>query len=193
MADAPRIVGQPRKHAAMPGKSQSNVALGYPGPSNFDPDWTACVLMNSILGQFGMYGRLGESVRKEEGLVYYIGSRFDGGLGPGPWNIYAGTNPNTVDRVVAIALHEMRRMRDKKVKPSELDDNQSYFVGVLPLQMETNEGIAGQILNMIRYKRGLDWLLTYEERVRAVTAADIQRVAQKWLNTENFVLATAGA
>lgn len=193
LPDAQPITGQPRKHVTMPGKSQSNIALGYPGPSNMDPDWTACVLMNSILGQFGMYGRLGESVRKEEGLVYYIGSRFEGGLGPGSWNLYAGTNPTTIDRVTEISLKEMRRMRARKVKPEELDDNQSYFIGVQPLQMETNEGIAGQILNMVRYKRGLDWLLTYPERVRAVTVDDLRRVAQKWLDPENFVLATAGA
>jgi zinc protease len=193
LPDTPKIEGRPRKHITMPGKSQSNLALGFPGPSQFDPDWTPCVMMNSILGQFGMYGRLGESVRKEEGLVYYIGSRFEGGVGPGSWNLYAGTNPSTVDRVIEIALKEVRRMRDRKVKPAELDDNQSYFVGVQPLQLETNEGIAGQILSMVRYKRGLDWMLSYEDRIRAITVADIQRAAQKWLDPDNFVLATAGA
>jgi zinc protease len=190
---APKIDGRPHKHVTMPGKSQSNLALGFPGPSQFDPDWSACVLMNSIFGQFGMYGRLGERVRKEEGLVYYIGSRFEGGVGPSPWNLYAGTNPKTIDRVIEIGLREMRRIRDRKVTAQELDDNQSYFVGSLPLQMETNEGIAGQILNMVRYERGLDWMLNYEQRIRAITIKDIQRVAQKWLDPENFVLATAGA
>ncbi len=192
LPDAPKITGRPRKHVSMPGKSQSNLAFGFPGPSQLHPDWSACVMMNSILGQFGMYGRLGKSVRKEEGLVYYIGSRFEGGLGPAPWNIYAGTNPKTVDRVVDIALKEVRRMRDRKVKPVELDDVQSYSIGSLPLQMETNEGIAGQILNMVRYERGLDWMLNYEQRIRAVNVNDVQRVAQTWLDPENFVLATAG-
>jgi zinc protease len=192
LPDAPKIAGTPRRHVSMPGKSQSNLALGFPGPSQFDPDWLPGAMMNSILGQFGMYGRLGESVRKEEGLVYYIGSRFEGGLGPGSWNLYAGTNPSTVDRVVEISLGEMRRIRERKVKHTELDDNQAYFIGVMPLQMETNEGIAGQILNMVRYKRGLDWLLTYPDRVRAITTADVQRLAQRWLDPENYVLATAG-
>jgi zinc protease len=149
--------------------------------------------MNSVLGQFGMYGRLGESVRKYEGLVYYIGSRFDGGVHAGPWSLYAGTNPNTIDRVVELSLVEMKRIRDKKIKTSELEDNQRYFTGVMPLQMETNEGIAGQILNMVRYKRGFDWLKNYPDKVNAVTLSDVQRVAQKWLDTENYVLVTAGA
>lgn len=190
---APKIVGQHRHHVSMPGKSQSVLFLGYPGPSRLDPDWLPCAMMNSILGQFGMYGRLGKRTRKEEGLVYYIGSYFEGGLGPGPWKAHAGTNPATVDRVVELVMEEMRRMRERRVKPVELDDIKSYFVGTLPLEMETNEGIAGQILNMVRYRRGLDWLLTYPERVHAVTAADIQAAAQKWLDPENFALATAGA
>jgi zinc protease len=149
-------------------------------------------MMNSILGQFGMYGRLGGRARKDEGLVYYIGSRFEGGLGPGPWNIYAGVNPGAVDRVVEIVRAEMRRMRERKVKPAELDDNKAYFVGSLPLQMETNEGIAGQILNMVRFRRGLDWLLEYPDRVYAITAADVQAAAQRWLDPDHHALATAG-
>ncbi len=190
---APAIRGHHRKHVTMPGKSQSNLLLGYPAASRIDPDWLECTLMNSILGQFGMYGRLGESVRKEEGLVYYIGSRFEGDIVAGPWSIYAGTNPSTIERVLEISLGEMRRMRTRKVKPSELEDNKRYFTGVMPLQMETNEGIAGQIINMIRYDRGLDYLLTYHERVNAVTVAAIQAVAEKWLDPDNFVLVTAGA
>jgi zinc protease len=192
MPPVPRIEGQRRRHVSMPGKAQSSLMLGYPGPSRHDPDWIRLVLMNSILGQFGMYGRLGESVRKDEGLVYYIGSRFEGGIGPGAWYIYAGANPKWVDRVVEVSLAEVRRIRDRKVRPQELQDNQSWFIGSLPLQMETNEGVANQIVSMARYDLGLDYLLHYPELVRAITPADIQAVARKWLDPDNFVMATAG-
>lgn len=190
--EAPPITEQRRRHVHIPGKSQTAMLLGNPGPSQLDPQWLTCAMMNSILGQFGMYGRLGERARKEEGLVYYIGSRFEGGLGPGPWNVYAGVSPGAVDRVVEIARAEMRRIRERKVKPAELDDNKAYFVGSLPLQMETNEGIAGQILSMVRFRRGLDWLLEYPDRVHAITAADVQAAAQRWLDPDRYVLATAG-
>jgi zinc protease len=193
MPPVPPVTGQPRKHVSMPGKSQTNLMWGFPGPSRSEPDWIPLVLMNSILGQFGMYGRLGESVRKEEGLVYYVGSRFEGGPGPGAWYVYAGTNPNTVDRVVEISLAEVRRICEKRVTPAELSDNQSYFTGVLPLQMETNEGIAGQIVNMVRYNLGLDYLQRYPDLVYSVTPAQIRAAAQKWLNADNYVLTTAGS
>ncbi|MCL4507876.1 MAG: insulinase family protein [Chloroflexi bacterium] len=193
MPPAPRISGRPSRHIAMPGKSQTNLLWGYPGPSRLEPDWISCSLMNSILGQFGMYGRLGESVRKEEGLVYYIGSRFEGGVGPGSWYIYAGTNPKTVERVVDISVDEVRRIQRRKVTAQELEDNKSYFTGVLPLQMESNEGMAGQIINMVRYDLGLDYLLRYPDLVNAITLDDVRASARKWLDADNFVLTSAGS
>ena len=193
MPPTPPIVGQPRRHISMPGKSQTNLMWGYPGPSCTDPDWISCTLMNSILGQFGMYGRLGESVRKEEGLVYYIGSAFQGGPGPGSWCLYAGTNPKSVERVVDLSVAEVRRIRLRKVSAMELEDNKSYFTGVMPLGLETNEGIAAQITNMVRYDLGLDHLLHYPRLVNAVTVADIRASAQKWLDPDNFVLTSAGS
>ncbi len=189
----PKINGRVSRHIPMQGKSQTNLRWGFPGPSRLEPDWTHSVIMNSILGQFGMYGRLGESVRKEEGLVYYIGSSFQGGPGPGSWQVYAGTNPQTVDRVVDISLKEVRRIQQRKVTAEELSDNQSYYIGVLPLQMETNEGMASQIMNMARYNLGFDYLLQYPDMIRAITVNDIRAAAQKWLDTENFVLTSAGS
>ncbi len=188
-----KIEGRVRKHIPMQGKSQTNLMWGFPGPSRLEPDWSHCTIMNSILGQFGMYGRLGESVRKEEGLVYYIGSSFQGGPGPGAWSVFAGTSPQNVDRVVDISLKEVRRIQQRKVTDEELSDNQSYYVGVLPLQMETNEGIAGQIVNMVRYNLGFDYLLRYPDMIRAITVDDIRAAAKKWLDTENFILTSAGS
>lgn len=191
--EPPRIEGQHRRHVTMPGKSQTSLLWGRPGPARKDPDWIACALMNSILGQFGMYGRLGESVRKHEGLVYSIGSRFEGGPVPGgSWHVSAGTNPATVERVLDISRSEVRRIQQRRASPRELADNVSYFIGSMPLSIETNEGVAGQLVNMMRYDLGLDYLLEYPDRVRAVTLEDIRRVAQTWLDADNFVVATAG-
>ncbi|MCS7060219.1 MAG: pitrilysin family protein [Anaerolineae bacterium] len=189
---APKLQASIRRHHAMPGKAQTSLMVGHPGPSRRDPDWIKLALMNSILGQFGMYGRLGQRVRKERGLVYAIGSYLEGGLGPGPWHISAGVHPDLVDRVIEICLAEMRRLRERKVRPQELQDNQFYFIGSLPLRMETNDGIAGQIVHMARYELGLDYLLHYPDRVRAVTPADIQAVACTWLDPDHVAVATAG-
>ncbi len=194
-AELPLVTKTPgiqREHITMPGKSQTTVQWGHAALPRTHPDWMACALMNSVLGQFGMYGRMGESVRKEEGLVYYIGTRFEGGPGPGAWSCYAGTNPSTVDRVLELSRAETKRMQQRGVTITELDDNKRYFTGSLPLALETNEGIAGQINNMVRYDLGLNYLLAYPDLVAAVTRKDLQRVAQTWLDVDNFVCVSAG-
>ena len=192
MVEAPKILGVQRRHVPLRNKSQTTLQWGFPALPRSHPDWIPAVMMNSILGQFGMYGRMGESVRKEEGLVYYIGTSFSGGIGPGAWQCYAGTQPATVDRVMEISRNEVRRIQDKRVTARELDDNKRYFVGSLPLQMETNEGISGRILDMRRYNLGFDYLLNYAERINTITAAQVQAAAQRWLDAENFVLTSSG-
>lgn len=189
---APPLAEQRRQHVALPGKVQTELALGFPGPSQRDEDWLTCVLMNNILGVFGMYGRLGARVRKLRGLVYQIGSRFVGGEGPAPWVLSASTAPEMVEGVVQLALEEIRRLQMRRVSARELADNKMALIGSLPMYLETNAGIADAILGMVRYERGLDWLCVMPERIRSITAAEIQAAACKWLSAERFALATCG-
>ena len=93
---------------ALPGKTQSDLVLGVPGPSRFSPDYQAASLANSVLGQFGMMGRIGRSVREELGLAYYAYSQVDGGFGPGPWSVAAGVNPANVDLAIDRIRDEIR-------------------------------------------------------------------------------------
>ena len=76
-----------RKVVYLPGKSQCDIVLGTPGPSRFEEDYLAASLGNSILGRFGMYGRIGDAVRESAGLAYYAYSSVSGGPGPGPWQV----------------------------------------------------------------------------------------------------------
>jgi len=75
--------------------------LGLPGPSRFSPDFQAASLVNSVLGQFGMMGRIGRSVREELGLAYYAYSQIDGGFSQGcgstvTFEIHTGQAPAVV-------------------------------------------------------------------------------------------------
>ena len=65
-------------------------------------DYLPAQLANSILGEFGMMGRIGKSVREEKGLAYYAYSRLGGGHGPEPWSVSAGVNPENVDLAISI-------------------------------------------------------------------------------------------
>ena len=74
----------------------------------------------------------------------------------------------------------------------ELDDNRAFITGSLPLQLETNEGVARSILNMERYNLGLDFLQRYTGLINEITAERVQAVAQRWLDPDAYALATAG-
>ncbi len=176
----------------VPGKTQSDICMGLIGPARKADDYLAAQLANSVLGVFGMMGRIGKSVREEKGLAYYAFSRLGGGHGPDPWTVSAGVNPENVELAVASILEEIKRLRSEVVSDEDLADNQSYFTGRMPLRLESNEGIASHIHSMESFKLGLDYLANYDELIYRITKEDLLRAAQRYLRSERMVVAVAG-
>ncbi len=177
---------------ALPGKTQSDIVLGVTGPSRFSPDFQAASLANSVLGQFGMMGRIGRSVREELGLAYYAYSQVDGGFGQGPWSVSAGVNPANVELAIDRIRDEIRRLVTEPVGEDDLTDNQAYHVGHLPLQLESNEGIAYSLRNIEMYDLGLDYLVNYRDLIYRLTRADLLNAARHYLNPDALVIGIAG-
>ncbi|HVO70284.1 MAG TPA: pitrilysin family protein [Aggregatilineaceae bacterium] len=192
LPSVPPILDSRTQTVVMPGKSQTDIVLGAPGPSRLSGDWLAASLANNILGVFGMYGRIGAEVREKHGMAYYSYSRLEGGLGPGPWRVIAGVAPANIAQAVETIRHEIRRMTTELVTEDELADNRANFIGRLPLQLESNEGVAGTLLAMERYGLGLDYLRGYADQVNAVTANDVRAAARHYLDADACALAVAG-
>jgi zinc protease len=186
------LVEQRRKTVSVPGKSQSDIVLGWPGMARTDPDFTKALLANTVLGVFGMMGRLGDSVRDEQGLAYYVYSQLEAGLGAGPWTAIAGVNPANVERAIDGILGQVRRLRDEPVSGDELADCQAYLTGSMPLRLETNEGVLNAILDMERHQLGFDYLQRYASLIGAVTVPDVQEIARRYLDADRYALAVAG-
>jgi zinc protease len=189
---APALDGVRRKFVPIPGKTQADVILGNPGPARTDADYQAARMANSILGVFGLYGRLGDAVREKQGLAYYSYSQLEGGFGPGAWRVSAGVEPAKVDRAVETIREEIRRITHEPVTPEELSDNKSFFKGQLVIGLETNEGVAGSIMNMEKFGLGLDYLRRYSEMIETLTADVVQAAAARYLNPDAYALAIAG-
>lgn len=188
--DGPSEIQQ--THVPIPGKTQSDIVMGVLGPARKADDYRAAVMVNSILGQFGMMGRIGDEVREKQGLAYYASSRIEGGRGPGAWSVSAGVNPANVQRAIDSIVQEIRRIVTEEVSDEDINDNKSFFTGQLPLQLESNEGLAGSILSMEAYDLGLDYLLHYTERTEALTKQDLLKAIQHYWNPETYVVAVAG-
>lgn len=181
-----------RKVIVMPGKSQTDLVLGVPGLARDNPDYHAAVLANTVLGVFGMMGRLGENVRERQGLAYYAYSALEVDKGPGPWVAIAGVAPANVDRAIASIEEEIARMGSELVPEEELADSQAFLTGSLPLRLETNDGVAGAILDMEWYGLGLDYLQRYPQLIRSVTPEQIREVVARYLRPDAYALGIAG-
>ncbi len=186
------LSGVVKQKTVIPGKSQTDLVVGAAGPARRSPDYLAAALGNNILGQFGMMGRIGDVVREKAGLAYYAHSSLAGGLGPGPWSISAGVNPENVDQALNLILQEIKRFVEEPVQREELADSQTHFIGRLPLSLETNSGVAGALINLERYQLGLDYYLRYADLVRAVTVEDVLETARRYLHPERIGVAIAG-
>ncbi len=181
-----------REKVDIGGKAQSDIVLGVAGPRRCEPNYMAASLGNSILGQFGMMGRLGESVREQAGLAYYIASGLAGGIGPGPWDVSAGVDPENVDEAIDLILAELQRFYREPVSPEELADSQANYIGRLPLSMESNSGVASALLTLERFNLGLDYYRRYPEMVRNVTPEQVLEVARQYLDPGRLGIAVAG-
>ncbi|MGC8856916.1 MAG: M16 family metallopeptidase [Anaerolineae bacterium] len=181
-----------RRHHVIPGKSQSDIVIGTLGPRRKDPEYLAAALGNSVLGQFGMMGRIGEVVREKAGLAYYAYSSLNAAVAAGSWQVNAGVNPKKVKKAIDLILVELRRFVKDGVTAEELADSQANFIGRLPLSMESNAGVAGALLNIERFDLGLDYYLRYPALVRAVTPDEVLAVAQKYIDLTRLAVVVAG-
>jgi zinc protease len=179
-------------YTPLPEKSQADIVLGLPGPLRSAPDYMDASLMNTILGVFGMMGRIGQSVREEQGLAYYAYSRLQGGLGPAPWLAAAGVAPDKVEQAVSSIRWEIERIQNEPVSAEELADSQAYRIGSMPMSLETNSGLSDVICDMELYGLGLDYLQQYPDMIRSITSQRVQAAAQKYLSSQQLVVSAAG-
>jgi zinc protease len=180
------------ERVTIPGKSQVDIVMGAPGPSRYSPDFFAAILGNSVLGQFGMMGRIGDAVREKAGLAYYAYSSLAGGLGPGPWTMLAGVDPSKVEQTIQLVTQEVARFTREPVERNELSDSQANFIGRLPLSLESNGGVAGALLNLERYDLGMDYYLRYPDMVRSVTVEQVLETARTYLDPKRLAIGMAG-
>ncbi len=181
-----------QRHYRISGKSQSDVVIGTVGLYRKSPEYVAASLGNSVLGQFGMMGRIGDVVRERSGLAYYAYSSLSAGVGPGAWTVSAGVNPVNVKKTIDLVRKELTRFVTKGVTSAELADSQANFIGRLPLSLESNGGVANAILNVERYNLGFDYYREYANMIQRVTPLDVLQAARKYIDPERLGISFAG-
>jgi zinc protease len=165
--------------------TQATVYLGAPAVRQTHPDYFPLIVANYILGG-GSSSRLYSRVRDERGFAYSVYSYVEPGRSGSAYVVGLQTRLDAVDEAVRLTKEEMARMGRDLVTPVELDQARSYLIGSLPLRMDTSSKVAGLILGLELNGLGLDYLDRFREQVSRVTAADVQRVAARYLDPARF-------
>jgi zinc protease len=190
----PPIDSGARRHldVAMPGKAQVDIAYGFVAIRRLDPRYYAYWVMNNILGQFGLGGRLADNIRERQGMAYYAFSVFDASIGEGPLMIRAGVDPKNVTRAMEAIDHEVGRLGADGPTPGELEESRQYLIGSIPRMLETNQGIAAFLQNAEQFGLGLDYDRQLAHHLRDVTLGDVATAAAEVLVPERAAVAAAG-
>jgi zinc protease len=177
---------------ALQEKNQSDLVIGVPAPHTLGRDYEVCSIGNSILGKYGMMGRIGKAVREKAGLAYEVSSHLGAGIGPTAWKIVAGVNPDNLEKAISLLKQEILRFYTEPVTQQELQDVKTQALGRLPLSIETNAGIASILVSIERYGYGLDHLRQLPAIIESVTAEEILAAAQRYWNVDKLVITSAG-
>ena len=165
--------------------TQATVYLGRPGLRQDHPDYFALVVANYILGG-GSASRLYTRVREESGLAYAVYSSNGPGRYGASYVVSLQTRIEAVDEAVRLVKEEMERMRKAPVGEQELKLAKSYLIGSFPLRLDTSRKVADLLIAIEEYGLGLDYPDRFKAEIAKITAADVQRVAGRYLDPKGF-------
>lgn len=176
--------------------NQTRVSIAVRGLQRDDPDYLAEMVMNDILGGGGFTSRLVNRIRSDEGLAYSAGSsQSDGTFYPEPWRIAFQSKVRSTAFAIQIALEEAAKIRDTPVSAEELEVSKRSFIDAFPNRFSTAAQIASALVSEEwtgRMARDPQYFAQYRDRLAAVTAADVQRVARRVITPERFCVLLVG-
>ncbi len=176
------------RHRAL---AQGNLCLGMPGVARDHPDRWALDLLGAVLGD-GMSSRLFLELRERRSLAYDISTFGSSYADCGTFGVHAGFDPDHAEQVVGGILDELERAANDPVPADELERARAYTRGRLELRMEDSAAVAGWLGSG---ESLLPRILTVDEvleRLEAVTAEDVLRVARRYASPDRARLAVLG-
>ena len=174
-----------------PGAAQSVIRIGHVGPARDTPDYYALQVLNTILGG-SFTSRLNQNLRETHGYTYGAGSAFALRRAGGPFVAQASVVTAKTDSSLIEFLKELRRIRDEAVPAAELEKAKQYIILGLPGDFETTAGAAFRFRELLVYGLPLDYYGGYVDRINAVSAADVQRVARRYIDPDKLDIVIVG-
>jgi zinc protease len=176
----------------MMGKSQTDIAYGLPALKRADAAYYAWWLMNTVLGEFALGGRLGENIRERQGMAYYVSSVLGADPLAASLVVRAGVSAENVARTVSAIDAELRRMSADGPTEQEFTESRQYLIGSMPLQLETNLGIAEYLQGAEFLGLGLDYDVRLPALLQRLTRDDVHAAARRALDPSRAAVVVAG-
>jgi zinc protease len=170
---------------------QTELRIGHAGVGRLHPDFHALSMANAILG--GLFNsRINMNLRETHGYTYGAFSSFAWRRDHSLWEVSTAVKSDVTAAAAREVFREIARFRAEPVRDDELSLARDYLVGVFPLRYETTAAIAGAIAAREAYGLPSDYYETYRDRMAAVTAADVLRVAREHWRPEQLQIVAVG-
>jgi zinc protease len=173
-----------------PDAAQSQIRIGWIGVPRSTPDYYQIQVLNTLLGG-SFSSRLNMNLREKHGYAYGAGSNFDMRASAGPFSASAGVQTDKTTEALKEFFVELEGIQ-KDVPSDELTRGKSYVALRFPEAFETTGDISRRLEDMLVYHLPEDYFLKYVQNIQAVTAADVQRVAQKYIQPSRFIVVVVG-
>jgi zinc protease len=189
--DVPEFTGRHVVIIDRPDSVQTEIRVGHVMPGRKDPDYFNLLVASYVLGGSGS-GRLYQALRVQRGLTYGAYTTIQPRRGPS--SFYATTDTRTAKTAEALALvlDEIQRFRSHEVPGDELEHAKSYIIGSFPLSIEVPNDLADRLTTVFLYDLGDDYLKTFRDRLAAITAPDVLRVAKEKISADNPAIVLVG-
>ena len=149
------------------------------------------LVANRIFGD-GPAARLFLNLREDKGYTYGAYSTFTSSKFPGVWGAGAAVRTEVTEGAMREFLYELQRLREEPVSAEELENAKRALVGSFALSLERPEELLQNIITQKIYNLPADYWDTYPQKVFAVTAEDVQRVARKYFDLERMQIVAVG-
>jgi len=170
---------------------QVHVCLGVPSYPLPHEDRFTCYVLNTLLGG-GMSSRLFQNIRERQGLAYAVFSELNPYRDTGCLSIYAGTSIETVGKVIESILREFQTLKQERITDEELRRAKDHLKGSLMLSLESTSSRMSNLARQEMYFHRFFTLDELVESIEAVTAEDVQRIAQTFFDQRHIGLTVLG-
>lgn len=188
-AKTPKLGQSQYVTAAKDDSSQLHVFKGWFAPELGSPHYASMVVLNTILGGAGLTSRLFLELRDKQGLAYNVRSQFESSRFLGLFSLYIGTDPGNRQKVLNGFEIECQKLMDHPVSAKELAEAKENILGRRVVYMETAHQQCTYIGTQLALGLNLSDLDTAVERIEAVTALQVQDIAQNVMTQPNVISA----